>query len=344
MRDWYRAFWARSELGWQLLSTLLAPAEWMYGIGVATRGWAFDSGLLRARDGAIPTLVIGNLTVGGTGKTPISAWFAHTLLARGHQPAIVTRGYGGDEVEVHKRTNPGVPVYVAADRTAGVSRAQLAGADVAVLDDAFQHRALLPSASVVLLAAEEWTETPRLLPRGPWRERLNALERATLIAITRKTAPAARAEEVADRVKGWTSTDPARAHIAVTGLARYEAGNGSLRQEATLQGFECGLALAGVARPEAVWAQLDDLGVSAEFRWTYADHHRYTETDIANIRRRASGRPVVATLKDAVKLGPALGMEVDIYVPLQKVIWESGAEQVEDLIRGLSNSGMKARV
>ena len=83
---------------------------------------------------------VGNLTVGGTGKTPIAAWIAAGLLARDAHPAIVLRGYGGDETLVHKRLNPTIPVITNADRVAGVIEAQRQGADVAVLDDAFQHR------------------------------------------------------------------------------------------------------------------------------------------------------------------------------------------------------------
>jgi tetraacyldisaccharide 4'-kinase len=108
---------------------------------------------------------------------PIAAWIARQLQADGHSPAVVMRGYGGDEETVHRLLNPSIPVFVSADRVKGIERAKQAAADVAVLDDAFQHRALRADAYIVLLAAEEWTERARLLPRGPWREPLAALRR-----------------------------------------------------------------------------------------------------------------------------------------------------------------------
>lgn len=303
---------------------------------MTARNRAFDRGWLSSKPGVIPTLAVGNLTVGGTGKTPLAGWLAATLRARGLRVAIVLRGYGGDEVEVHRFLNRSIPVLVEPDRVAGVRRARDAGADVAVLDDAFQHRYLRASAAIVLIAAEDWTEVPRLLPRGPWREPLSALRRATLVVVTRKSASAERGGRVADQVaRRVPGVAVARAEIALAGLARFRAEPG-LAETVPLQGFEGGAAVAGVANPESVWAQLEDAGVSVERRLAFPDHHRYSPGELALIKRACSGAPLVTTLKDAVKLGPALGGAVAIYVLLQRVVWEAGEEEVEGLIAKVS--------
>ena len=95
---------------------LLRPASWVYGSVVAARNAAYDHGLLASQSLAIPAVSVGNLTVDGTGKTPVAAYIAARLAERGMKPAVVMRGYGGDEPLVHARLNPSVPVVVAVDR------------------------------------------------------------------------------------------------------------------------------------------------------------------------------------------------------------------------------------
>jgi tetraacyldisaccharide 4'-kinase len=244
------------------------------------------------------------------------------------------RGYGGDEETVHRLLNPSIPVYVSPDRVKGTEGAKKAGADVAVLDDAFQHRALRADAYVVLIAAEEWVEQPRLLPRGPWREPLSALRRAQLLVITRKVASLAKSLRVSESLARQFPTIPlARAYIGVSKLARYE--KGQLQVLPSAIGFRAAIAVAGVARADAVWEQLRNLGVSVERCSAFPDHHRFSASDIAAIREAAATGPLVATLKDAVKLRPLLPTDMAIYVPLQIVEWEAGSEAVEQLLAGV---------
>jgi len=148
---------------------MLVPAERVFGGIVGARDILYDAGWLPARQTAIPAVSIGNLTVGGTGKTPMAAWIARGLSARGARPAIVLRGYGDDEPLVHRTLNPDVPVLVGADRVAAIAEAARVGADIAVLDDAFQHRRAHRVADLVLVSADRWTPEARLLPAGPWR-------------------------------------------------------------------------------------------------------------------------------------------------------------------------------
>ena len=134
-RVWYGEGWSE-----RLARAVLAPAGWSYAAVVAARNALYDHGLLRSRPAAIPALSLGNLTVGGTGKTPIAAWAAARLATAGARPAVVLRGYGDDESLVHARLNPGLVVVTDADRVRGVARARELGADCAILDDGFQHR------------------------------------------------------------------------------------------------------------------------------------------------------------------------------------------------------------
>jgi tetraacyldisaccharide 4'-kinase len=108
----------------RLARALLAPAAWTYAGVTAVRGTLYDRGVLRTHVPAIPVLSLGNITVGGTGKTPVAAWAAARLHERGARPAIVLRGYGGDEPLVHERLNPDVPVIADANRVRGVARAK----------------------------------------------------------------------------------------------------------------------------------------------------------------------------------------------------------------------------
>lgn len=342
MIDWRGRLWdPRSRRGlYRLVFVLLAPLEWGYRLAVAARNWAYGSGLLRAERPAIPTLAVGNLTVGGTGKTPLTASLAAELRARGRRPAVVTRGYGGDEVVVHRILNPELGIVVSANRRAGVRRALERGADFAVLDDAFQHRRLRAHAYLVLVAAEESTVERRLLPRGPWREPIGALTRADLVVVTRKEASREAADAVRARLaERWPHLPSAQVHLCLEWLHRFDADGTLEPARVALAGFQAPLGVAGVARPDSMWRQLERGGARVEERWSFSDHHRYDEGDVERIVARAGGGPVVLTLKDAVKLRRVIPEDIVTYVPLQEVVWEEGADRLESLLAELVGGG-----
>src|SRR5207248_6212920 len=188
MRDVVERVWFGDDILARAARVALAPSAALYRASIGVRGALYDAGVLTTHDPVLPTLSVGNVTVGGTGKTPVAAWIASQLVERGERPGIVLRGYGEDEPLVHARLNPTVPVIVAPDRVVGIAMARDAGATVAVLDDGFQHRRVSRAADLVLVSADRWSPSPRLLPAGPWREPLDALRRATIILITRKAA------------------------------------------------------------------------------------------------------------------------------------------------------------
>ncbi|NIR43019.1 MAG: tetraacyldisaccharide 4'-kinase [Gemmatimonadetes bacterium] len=329
----YRRLWDAHAPIYRLLCAALAPAAWAYGAAVAVRSWAYDTGLLKSTAAPLPSLCVGNLTVGGTGKTPLAAWFAGELRRRGLSPAIVMRGYGQDEPTVHRVLNPSVPVYVAPDRVAGVRGAAEAGQDVAVLDDAFQHRRIRPQENVAIIAAEDWHPRRHLLPRGPWREPLSGLRRATLAVVSRKSASAERAAEIEAELRSAAPEVPtARVHLALSRLYPYHGAEERLGPAVPLAGFRCGVAVAGVARPESFWAQLEAAAVAVDERRVFPDHHRYSRDEAQALEQAAGGEPILASLKDAVKLRPLLAPESELYVPLQEPVWEASAQEIEAML------------
>lgn len=279
----------------------LAPLSKLFGAGVALRNALYGRGLLHVVPSPLPTVSVGNVSVGGTGKTPVAAYLAGELHRRGGRPAIVLRGYGADEQAVHALLNPEVPVIVAPDRVAGIGLAAARGATVAILDDAFQHRHAARDVDLVLVSADRWSADDRLLPAGPLREPLSAIRRASLAVITvRRAAPTAVAalrraiEQIAPGVPVATALLRSCELVAV--------GNAALRCNLEAARGRRVLAIAAVADPAAFFAQLRDLRATLDVA-PFSDHHPFTVRDVTRLAERVRGAElVVCTLKDAVKL------------------------------------------
>lgn len=330
--------WKGDTPGRRLGRTALYPLEGIYRSVIAVRERLFDGGLLPVTRSPIDVISVGNLTVGGTGKTPVSAWLAARLAAAGRKPAIVLRGYGDDEPIVHSRLNPGVPVVVERDRVKGIARAAAAGANVAVLDDAFQHRAAQRDADVVLVSADDWTGLQHVLPAGPYRQPAAAIKRASLAVITVKAASAAQVAAATEWV-GRVAPDVPTAVLRLvhSGLAR-EAGAERLPIE-SLSGKRV-LALAAVGNPSAFFRQLEAVG-AAVVPLTFPDHHAFSSADVARAVRLSRGVDyVVCTLKDAVKLAPLWpATEAPLWYVSLSVEVASGGPAIDEMLRGLPGRG-----
>lgn len=328
--------WYGEDVAAAAARTALAPFALLFRTGVAARGALYDRGLSPTHALPLPAVSVGNLTVGGTGKTPVAAWIARRLRERGAQPALVLRGVGDDEPLVHALLNPDVPVVVAPDRVAGAAEARARGADVVVLDDAFQHRRAARAVDLVLLAAERGIGRARLLPAGPYREGLGALGRASVVIVTRKSASRERAEDLLDAVAARVpGVGRALVHLAPHALHAWEpdaasASGSAVEDPVALAGARV-LAVSGIGDPRAFEDQLRAAGAEVDTA-AFADHHAYTSADADALagRARAVDR-VVCTLKDAVKLGPRWprGAPTLWYVS-QRVTVERGEGVLED--------------
>lgn len=311
----------------------LIPLAWVFGVLTELRNFAFDRGLLRVRPLGMPAISVGNLSVGGTGKTPVAAWVAQRLLARGVPTAILLRGYGADEPLVHARLTPAAVVIADPDRARGAAIARSRGARVAVLDDAFQHRQARRDADLVLVAAER-SGSQHLLPAGPYRESLSALRRAHAVIVTRKSADRATADRVLeDALRVAPQAIGAIVALSPGGLSRAEPGHeGESRPLADLAGADV-LAISAIGAPAAYEAQLASLGARVRSA-AFGDHHAFTEADVASLVARAGDAAlVVCTLKDAVKLAPRWPRQGPALWYLSQVVTvERGAEALEALI------------
>jgi tetraacyldisaccharide 4'-kinase len=287
----------------RLARALLAPASWSYATVAAVRNGLYDHGLLTAHATPVPVLSLGNLSVGGTGKTPLAAWAAGRLRAAGARPAVVLRGYGDDEPSVHAKLNPEIAVVTDADRVRGVLRARELGADCAILDDGFQHRRIRRIADWVLVAAEQWSEDLRVLPAGPLRESVQGLERADILIVTRKSAPREVADRVAAQLAGLLRD---RHAVAICHLASYAVVDAMTTHREPLSWLHDRrlTAVAAIGAPDPFFAQLAAQGAQLD-PMSFPDHHAFDARDVERIvRSGARNDGVVCTLKDAVKLVP----------------------------------------
>jgi tetraacyldisaccharide 4'-kinase len=330
LRTFVTRWWAgEGGAAGAVLDAALWPAEQAFRGIVAARNRRFDCGI-GVESVPVPVISVGNIGVGGAGKTPFAAWLVGRLRGWGRKPGIALRGYGGDEVILHRELNPGIPVATAARRVEAARELVAAGCDVVVLDDAFQHRRLARDLDVVLVAAETWERAPRLIPRGPWREDVSALARADVVVLTRKSASAARAGEVAAEVEIAAPGKPiVLCHLAADGLVPLHAGEA--RPLSSLAGRDI-LAVAALATPGPFFAALREAGATVE-ESVYPDHHPFDAADALRIVSRAMGRPIVMTHKDAVKLRPLVSTSAQALVLEQAVRIESGGDALDAELR-----------
>lgn len=337
-----RRVWFGTDAIAKAARAVLTPAERVFGGIVGARDILYDAGWLASRDTAIPAVSIGNLTVGGSGKTPIAAWVAKGLLVRGARPAIVLRDYGDDEPRVHETLNPSVPVVLGADRIAGIAEAARHGADIAVLDDAFQHRRAHRVADLVVLSADQWTSDIRLLPAGPWREPLRAIRRATLVIVTRKAADIAVVDQVHERLSRIAPAVPRVSVKLALGQLVRATGEHETRALDAIDGRVV-RAVLSIGDPDAFIRQLEARGATVHAR-IFPDHHEFTGSEVTEIVNGMNADDlVVCTLKDAVKLAkhwPRLAPT--LWYVSQHVMVERGVGGIErvldDLVRTRSES------
>jgi len=326
-------WWSHHFLA-RVARVLLLPPALLHRSVMIVRATAYERGWLPTRKLPLPAVAIGNLAVGGAGKTPLAAWVAGFYAHRGLRPGILLRGYGADEHRVHERLVPGAIVVPDPDRAAGAERARAAGAQVLVLDDAYQRLDVARDLNLALLNTENARAVPWALPAGPWREGWGALRRADLIVVTRRRAPAYEARRLAQQLAArWPETPVAALHLALQGFE----GMRTRRQvkAADLAGKRVVVA-AGIADPTSFAVQVRASGAIVQLV-AYQDHHPYPPADVAQLVQAARGADyVVVTEKDAVKLRDRWPADVpEPLVAVLRVHWELNGDAVERALEGI---------
>ncbi|MCE8001462.1 tetraacyldisaccharide 4'-kinase [Billgrantia ethanolica] len=319
--------WLQAAYGGSAWLRLLAPLEALYRHVVARRAAAYRDGRRAVWRAEVPVIVVGNVTLGGTGKSPLVAWLARHLSERGWQPGIVSRGYGGkleqgagyplhvttDTPIAHSGDEPrmlarqtGVPVVVDPDRPRGAKALCQLGCDILLSDDGLQHLALGRDLELVVVDGRRGFGNGRCLPAGPLREPLSRLDEVDAVLINGEPAFSAAADAWIFRLV------PARWRSLSDGEVRPLM---PLPFDGPVHG------VAGIGNPQRFFATLEALGVRAEPH-AFPDHHRFTAQDLTF----GDGLPVVMTAKDAEKcdslvLGEVWVLEVEAEPSPNFVAW-----------------------
>jgi tetraacyldisaccharide 4'-kinase len=317
MEQWYRSVISGERAGASsaLLRAAFAVLSWAYTAVVVGRNWLYDLRILKQHKLPVPVISVGNITTGGTGKTPTVIMLVKELQRLGRKPAVITRGYGApkgsnsksDEVMVIEHECPGAPVVVNADRVAaGREAIDQHGADVLVMDDGFQHRRLARDLNIVLVDATEPMGIPGVVPRGTWREPPGALQRANMIMLTRcEQVQEQLADLAASLLTQWVSPRAIyQQRTEVSGLFDAEG-----QPVPLMAGGRRVLVFAGIGNPNGFLYTVRSLGMEVSAACWFDDHHQYNVPQdfaaLEKLTRERRPEAWVTTLKDWVKLTPA---------------------------------------
>ncbi|MBI4589028.1 MAG: tetraacyldisaccharide 4'-kinase [Candidatus Rokubacteria bacterium] len=314
------------------LSAVTAGYRGLLEVRERLYGW----GVLKSRRLPCPVISIGNLTLGGTGKTPAVELAVLTLRGAGVLPGVVSRGYGrhsagvqvvadrrglradpqwaGDEPFLLARRLPGVPVVVGENRyEAGRRCLESFGVQALVLDDAFQHRTLEKDLEVVLVAGQSPWGNGHLFPRGPLREPLSSLARSHLVVVTNGTGDGVAL--VGETLRRHNPLAPIVA-AEYQPVECWQVRDPNPCAPDALRGRRL-LAFAGIARPEGFRQTVERLGVCLTGLVTFPDHHWYSAEDLTAVIRKAEGtgaEGLVTTEKDYVRLSALALRSLPIWI------------------------------
>jgi len=317
------------------LRLMLMPLSWLFGALAALRRRLYDIGILPRYRPAAPVIVVGNLAVGGTGKTPVAIWLATALAGRGFHPAIVSRGYrgkvGAEPVVVSADSEPamvgdeaillatrsGCPVFVHPDRSAAAAAAVVAGADVIVTDDGLQHYRLRRDFEIAVVDGGRGVGNGRLLPAGPLREPVSRLQTVDAVLVHHDpSGDDGFLRRATDRRSFDFGLQPGQ-------VARLD---GSEQRHIRDFAGRPVHAVAGIGHPERFFRMLESHGIEVR-RHALADHADIGPDDIAF----ADELPVLMTEKDAVKCR-WLDTQKCWEVPVDVTFDGEGAEALLELI------------
>ncbi len=314
----------------------LLPLSWIYSLGVSIRNWCFDIGMLRKHSFTTPVISVGNLTVGGCGKTPHVEYLI-SLLQEKHKVAVLSRGYKrkskgyiladkdttmpmiGDEPYQMKQKFPDIHVAVNADRVKGINRLisdeETKDTDVVLLDDAYQHRYVKPGVNILLVDYHRLIIYDKLLPAGRLREPKDGKERADLVIVT-KCPEGLKPMDYRVLTKAMALRPYQKlffTSIAYDSLRSYEGSN--TRPLSSIMPDEQIMLISGIASPEQMIQDLSAYSSNIT-SLSYPDHHQFSASDIKKINKTFEGmngsKMAIITEKDATRLNHIEGLSDEV--------------------------------
>ncbi|MDO7849722.1 tetraacyldisaccharide 4'-kinase [Hymenobacter sp. M29] len=355
----------------RLLVILLLPFSWLYAGVMAVRNWLYDRGWKKSEAFAVPLLGVGNLRVGGTGKTPHVIWLVEELLRQGHRPAILSRGYGrqttgprlagpadsaatvGDEPWQYFGHFAGQAVAVAVAEKRGLGVRLLVETHpeitIIVLDDAYQHRAVRPTLNVLLTEYARPFYEDFVLPAGRLRESRSGARRADVVIVTK--CPVGLTETAREVIRQRIGRYSRAAVPVLFSGYDYGApqalvtlpetnGNEVMPGASPLPTPGPALLLTGIAQSGPLREYLDSQGYDLRYHAHFADHHVFQPTDFVALRQHwQPGWPIFTTEKDATRLQaaelrPALA-GLSIYtIPVRVAFLGTGAAALRQMLPG----------
>ncbi len=344
---------------WGVLYPFAKAAELAYSVAATRRMHGFLCGRRARVKLPVSVVSVGNITVGGTGKTALAAYLARDFAKRGFSPAVLTRGYFssvrgvvklvgsaktcdpracGDEPVLLARSLDGVPVWVGRDRATSGRMAVDDGADVLILDDGFQHLKLWRDVDIVCINSRAGVGNGALLPIGPMREPADSIERADAVVIVGGDGGVPR---FAARACERGLFGPVRAEYVVEGLRNIASGEFVRLDEC---GFGAVGAFCGIAIPDGFFKTLEVAGLKLVWRRTFRDHHFYSASELSRIveaARAADAEAVITTQKDGVRIKPEwlVGAALDLWELVVKLVVEDEEAFWEWLLGRLRRRG-----
>lgn len=326
----------------QCAKVCLLPLSYIYGCLITIHHFFYKINLLKSRKVPIPVISVGNITLGGTGKTPFVIMLAERL-AKKKKTAVLIRGYGDDEWKMleERFKNSGVKVFVGRDRVKRAERARSDGFEILVLDDGFQHRRLKRDLDIVLLDSTNPFGNRHLFPRGVLRDGLATLGKAGIIVLTKVDKGGDNVSMLEEEIKKIAPQTPViRARHKAKNLSRIDTGSVmdiSFIKDKTV------CLVSAICDPVYFRHTVEKIGARLGAEFIFSDHYLYKQSDLGRIFKKCEDRDigiVVTTEKDVVKLkaleipetGPqilALAIELEI---------ESGEKELENEINRLYSS------
>ena len=321
--------------------TGLSAIEIPYEALVRLRNYGYDHSILTVKKASAPVISVGNLTLGGTGKTPLVAWLAHWFAQHNKKPAIISRGYKAktgqlsDEAAELKILLPTVPHYANKQRIIAAGEAVTKGSDVLLLDDGFQHRQISRDLNLITIDATDPFGCNRIFPRGLLREPLWGLKRADALVLTRTDQVSIKTRNeiqeqcfqfVGSHDKPWIETEHRPSNLRLV--------DGTTQPLKTLQDKRI-LSLSAIGNPAAFHRTLTTLGHEPVATLTFPDHHTYTTDDIHRISEETESvgaEIIVTTLKDLVKLPLTSVRNRPLYALEIGIQFQTGLQELEYLL------------